>query len=159
MNFGFAENIDDAIETYICTPETFENLMIELGDEVRNWCKLHFFSGNSAQALLCSQTNKRSIALLGCGSINSRKSGRFFLAAAAKKLPAGYYNIVNEIPLHNPKLEVLGWLMSQYKFTKFKSQSENSTCKTYKTSQFGHRMDRGCFSWRSFGPRPYKHAC
>ena len=58
MKFGFAENIDDAIETYICTPETFENLMAEMGEEVRNWCKLHFFSGNSAQALLCSQTNK-----------------------------------------------------------------------------------------------------
>ena len=58
MKFGFAENTDDAIETYICTPETFENLMVEMGDEVRNWCKLHFFAGNSAQALLCSQTNK-----------------------------------------------------------------------------------------------------
>jgi len=43
MKFGFAENIDDAIETYICTPETFENLMAEMGEEVRNWCKLHFF--------------------------------------------------------------------------------------------------------------------
>jgi hypothetical protein len=43
MKFGFAENTDDAIETHICTPETFENLMLEMGDEVRNWCKLHFF--------------------------------------------------------------------------------------------------------------------
>jgi len=84
MNFGFAENIDDAIETYICTPETFENLMIELGDEVRNWCKLHFFSGNSAQALLCSQINKRSIALLGCGSINSKSLVDFFLQQQQK---------------------------------------------------------------------------
>jgi hypothetical protein len=86
MKFGFAENTDDAIETHICTPETFENLMLEMGDEVRNWCKLHFFSGNSAQALLCSQTNKRSIALLGCGSINSRKSGRFFSCSSSKKV-------------------------------------------------------------------------
>ena len=151
MNFGFAENIDDAIETYICTPETFENLMVEMGDEVRNWCKLHFFSGNSAQALLCSQTNKRPIALLGCGSINSRKSGRFFLAAAAKKLPAGCYKIVNEIPLQNPKLEVLGWLMSHYKFTKFKGQSKNSAVKLIKPDNLDTEwIEAVLFKWLKF---------
>ena len=39
MKFGFAENSDNAIDTSICTPEIFENLMVELGDEVRDWCK------------------------------------------------------------------------------------------------------------------------
>ena len=43
MKFGFAENSDKAIDTYICTPEIFENLMVELGDEVKDWCKLHLF--------------------------------------------------------------------------------------------------------------------
>jgi len=124
MKFGFAENSDDAIDTYICTPEIFENLMVELGDEVRDWCKLHFFSGKLAQALICPLKNKKPIALLGCGSSDNRNSGRFFLAAAAKKLPAGCYKIVSDIPLKNPKLEVLGWLMSQYNFTNYKSSSE-----------------------------------
>ena len=34
----FAENSDSAIDSHICTSETFENLMLELGDEVRDWC-------------------------------------------------------------------------------------------------------------------------
>ena len=42
----FAENSDNAIDARICTPETFENLMLELGDEVRDWCNLHFFQVN-----------------------------------------------------------------------------------------------------------------
>ena len=82
----FAENSDNAIDAHICTPETFENLMLELGDEVRDWCNLHFFSGKLGQALICPLGHKRPIALLGCGSSDDRKSGRFFLAAAAKKL-------------------------------------------------------------------------
>jgi len=124
MKFGFAENSDNAIDTYICTPEIFENLMVELGEEVRDWCELHFFSGKLAQALICPLKNKKPVALLGCGSSDNRNSGRFFLAAAAKKLPAGCYKIVSDIPLENPKLEVLGWLMSQYNFTNYKSSSE-----------------------------------
>ena len=39
----FAKNSDNAIDSHICTSETFENLMLELGDEVRDWCSLHFF--------------------------------------------------------------------------------------------------------------------
>ena len=124
MKFGFAENSVNAIDTYICTPEIFENLMVELGEEVRDWCELHFFSGKLAQALICPLKNKKPVALLGCGSSDNRNSGRFFLAAAAKKLPAGCYKIVSDIPLENPKLEVLGWLMSQYNFTNYKSSSE-----------------------------------
>ena len=104
MKFGFAENSDNAIDTYICTPEIFENLMVELGDEVRDWCKLHLFSGKLAQALICPLKNKKPVALLGCGSRDNRNSGRFFLAAAAKKLPAGCYNIVSDIHLENHKL-------------------------------------------------------
>ena len=45
----FAENSDSAIDVHICTSETFENLMLELGDEVRDWCSLHFFSGKLGQ--------------------------------------------------------------------------------------------------------------
>ena len=128
----FAENSDNAIDAHICTPETFENLMLELGDEVRDWCNLHFFSGKLGQALICLLGHKRPIALLGCGSSDDRKSGRFFLAAAAKKLPSGCYKIIGDIPLANPKLEVLGWLMSQYEFKKYKRNSESGIAELVK---------------------------
>ncbi len=128
----FAENSDNAIDAHICTPETFENLMLELGDEVSDWCNLHFFSGKLGQALICPLGHKRPIALLGCGSSDDRKSGRFFLAAAAKKLPSGCYKIIGDIPLANPKLEVLGWLMSQYEFKKYKRNSESGIAELVK---------------------------
>ena len=48
----FAENSDNAIDARICTPATFENLMLELGDEVRDWCNLHFFSGKLGLSLI-----------------------------------------------------------------------------------------------------------
>ena len=76
----FSKNSDNAIDSHICTSETFENLMLELGDEVRDWCSLHFFSGKLGQALICPLGYKKPIALLGCG-------WKIFSCCRCKKTP------------------------------------------------------------------------
>ena len=60
-----------------------------------------------------------AMALVGQGSAASRRRGRFAVASAARKLPAGTYAIATG--LTGPALEeaALGWLMESYDFHRY----------------------------------------
>ena len=65
------------------------------------------------------------VALLGLGNEHSRMQSRFSLAAAARSLPSGSYEIVNPDAVDNLEIEVLGWLINNYVFDKYKNKKAN----------------------------------
>ena len=56
------------------------------------------------------------------GNKKSRKRTRFQLAAAAKSLPPGSYEILNPEAVENFEIETLGWLINSYIFDKYKNK-------------------------------------
>ena len=58
------------------------------------------------------------------GIKNPEKDRGFQLAAAAKSLPAGSYEILNPEAVENFEIEALGWLMNSYIFDKYKNKKD-----------------------------------
>ncbi|MCK4861105.1 MAG: leucyl aminopeptidase family protein, partial [Rhodobacteraceae bacterium] len=58
--------------------------------------------------------------LVGWGTEATRARGRFHLAAAAQKLPEGVYRIASGVPEEELENEALGWLMSNYRFSRYR---------------------------------------
>ncbi|SFR09079.1 leucyl aminopeptidase family protein [Poseidonocella sedimentorum] len=84
------------------------------------------FTGALGQAaLLLDDAGRPALALAGYGDAKSRERGRFHLAAAAAKLPAGDYALDGGVPEKALASEALGWLLSQYRFTRYKSGAAN----------------------------------
>ncbi|HEY0214740.1 MAG TPA: leucyl aminopeptidase family protein [Paenirhodobacter sp.] len=55
-------------------------------------------------------------ALFGYGTAAKRRRGRFHLAGAAARLPAGNWRIVADLPPETLEIETLGWLLEGYRF-------------------------------------------
>ena len=61
------------------------------------------------------------MALAGWGTEAARRRGRFPLAAAAAKLPAGRYALAPGGPAIDAELEALGWLLAGYRFGRYRA--------------------------------------
>ena len=64
-----------------------------------------------------------ALALAGYGTEAARRRGRFHLAAAAAKLPAGDYRIESGLPEDQAANEALGWLLAGYRFDRYRDQT------------------------------------
>jgi leucyl aminopeptidase len=62
-------------------------------------------------------------AVVGLGTAKARARGRFALAAGAKSLPEGDYELITDLDDLNPATEALGWLMSGYAFDRYAAAS------------------------------------
>ena len=118
----FADTSDKTIPAYCVGKDSlFENSKT-FDPVTRDWIKHNNFSGSFGQSVLCPTEKGDAIALLGLGNKNSRRRSRFSLAAAAKSLPLGSYEIVNPEAVENLEIEVLGWLINNYVFGKYKNK-------------------------------------
>ena len=116
----FAPADTQAIQTYICTKETAAATLGQLSDVQQNAADFHGFDGSLGQCLIVFEDDQ-PIALLGIGSAETRKRGRFALAAAASKLPDGIYQFCDDDALERNIVELVGWFIDQYRFTRYKS--------------------------------------
>lgn len=91
------------------------------------WAKANGFNGNLGEVSLLPADGNIAGAMIGWGTEKGRNRGRFHLAAAVNKLPAGCYEIHSGIPKDQLEIEALGWLMSQYQFTKYVKPSTSET--------------------------------
>ncbi|MBL4873350.1 MAG: leucyl aminopeptidase family protein [Rhodobacteraceae bacterium] len=86
----------------------------------RDWLKATGFSGGLGEVALLPDNGTIGAVLVGWGTEATRVRGRFHLAAAAQKLPEGVYRIASGIPDEDLENEALGWLMSNYRFSKYR---------------------------------------
>lgn len=120
MTLKFSVNSSDAIATYVCTPDTLDDLLATLPPAAATWAHAQGFKGAYGQAItIPSEQGAITCAVLGLGDEEARKRSRFHLASAAVNLPAGVYSLANELPLDAPEYEVLGWLLLGYAFDKY----------------------------------------
>ncbi len=120
----FADTRNNAVPTYCVSTDTLLEVSKSFDRTVNEWIQKTQFLGSIGQSVLCPTKNGQMIALLGMGNKNSRKRTRFQLAAAAKSLPPGSYEILNPEAVENFEIETLGWLMNSYIFDKYKNKKD-----------------------------------
>ncbi|MEP4035336.1 leucyl aminopeptidase family protein [Pseudophaeobacter sp.] len=124
----FAPASDTAVSLYLIEQDQLQSWLTDQPALVQDWVATNGFTAGSGQALLVpGQDGGAAFALAGYGTVAQRRRKRFTLAAAAEKLPTGSYQLQTEAP-HVAQLdsetlarECLGWLLSQYRFTRYKS--------------------------------------
>ena len=121
----FADISDKVIPAYCVEQDNIFEKSNTFDAVTKNWIKQNNFSGSLGQSVLCPNKKGETIALLGLGNKNSRRRSRFSLAASAKSLPAGSYEIVNPEAVNNLEIEVLGWLINNYVFDKYKNKKDS----------------------------------
>lgn len=89
----------------------------DLTSSQQEWVEATGFSGKLGEAALLPDEGRIAAVLVGFGSSATRARGRFHLAIAAQKLPAGIYRIASDVD--DLATEALGWLLSNYRFSKY----------------------------------------
>ena len=120
----FADNSDKTIPVYCVGKDTLVEKSKTLDAVTKGWIKQNRFLGSFGQSIICPTERGGIVALLGLGDEHSRNRSRFSLAAAAKSLPPGDYEILNPEEVKNFEIEVLGWLINNYVFKKYKNKND-----------------------------------
>ena len=124
MSLRFAQPTDAAIPLHVVAIDALDDWLKGQSDPVKNWVISQGFKGAVGQVVTIADTDGTPImALAGYGDAKTRRRGRFHLAAAAAKLPKGYYKIAGGLPDAELENESLGWLLSQYRFDRYAKQS------------------------------------
>lgn len=122
MSLSFAVPASDAIDLYILSQDAVDDWLNHQAPATSAWVGANAFTGRIGQALVVPGADGLpAMALAGYGSASTRSRGRFALAAAATKLPKGSYRIVSGLPEDQTEIEALGWLLSGYRFDRYKS--------------------------------------
>ncbi len=124
MPLSFATTTSDAIELHVLSQDALEPWLKTQDNATIAWVNTNGFTGATGQALVIPDRDGLPVtALAGYGSIATRARGRFGLAAAASKLPKGVYRIASGLPEDQAEIETLGWLLSSYRFDRYKSST------------------------------------
>ncbi len=125
MKTLFAASDQTAIPLHIIDQGMLDTWIADQPSHVQNWCKTNDFKASLGQALTVpSENGDAKMALAGYGTRSARERGRFHLAGAAAKLPAGVYAIASAPPLCDLANETLGWLLARYRFSRYSAVSE-----------------------------------
>ncbi|WP_424985717.1 leucyl aminopeptidase family protein [Microbulbifer sp. S227A] len=127
MPHCFAQDAQDAIDLHIIESPSLEDWLAGQDGATGDWVRLNGFSGNLGQTLLVPANGDRAVmALAGYGTAAKRARTHFPLAAAATKLPGGTYRIASGLSGDVAETECLGWLLSGYRFDRYKSKSDKT---------------------------------
>jgi leucyl aminopeptidase len=113
------------IPLHVISEDSLDSWLAEQDDATRAWVAANGFAGALGEALVIAGAEGAvAMALAGYGTAASRSRGRFHLAAAAAKLPAGTYRIASGLPQDQMANEALGWLLQSYRFDRYRSQPQ-----------------------------------
>lgn len=127
MSLTFAPDTDDAIPLTLVEAEALSDWLDSQPEQTQRWAQAQGFKASLGTALVIPNADG-SIreAVIGMGSAETRARGRFTLAAGAGKLPMGTYRITAGLPKQEAEVEALGWLLSGYRFDRYKDQSNGT---------------------------------
>ena len=122
MTLTFAPVGTAAVDLTVLDPAGFEDWKTAQPMPVQAWVTAQGFTGAIGQTALISDADGAlRHALAGLGSPAKRARGRFALAAAFARLPAGTYTLTDPLPPEQAEEELLGCLLSQYQFDRYKT--------------------------------------
>ncbi|MFK7834627.1 MAG: M17 family metallopeptidase [Sulfitobacter sp.] len=123
MPLSFAAPTPDAVPLHVVSEADLEGFMDAQPPAVRAWLEVQGFKGAIGQAVAVPDADGGvALAVVGYGSAQNRRRGRFHLAAAAPKLPGGDYRLVDGLPKAAVQNEALGWLLAGYRFDRYRTQ-------------------------------------
>ncbi|MEM8579078.1 MAG: leucyl aminopeptidase family protein, partial [Pseudomonadota bacterium] len=112
-----------AIPCHVVPEDGLDTWRDTLPQSAAAWTHQHGFKGGLGQAVTWPGPDGAITgAALGFGTAAHRARGRFHLAAGAARLPAGTYALTGTLP-DGMEAEALGWLLSHYRFDRYKSAS------------------------------------
>ena len=124
MPLSFANSASDAVDLHVLPTETVAHWLTDQAPATVAWVTANGFTGGIGQALVVPDAQGQpAMALAGYGTAQTRARGRFALSAAAVKLPKGTYRIASGLPPEQAEVEALGWLLSAYRFDRYKSSA------------------------------------
>ncbi|MEO9649565.1 MAG: leucyl aminopeptidase family protein [Roseobacter sp.] len=116
----FADKTVSATPLHVIDQGVLDNWLEDQPERIRSWVAANDFSARLGQTLVVPDPSGASLmALVGYGTASARSRGRFYLAAAASKLPKGTYAIASGLPEGNATCEAFGWLIASYRFDKY----------------------------------------
>jgi len=120
MTPAFAANSTDSIPLHVIDADALDNIP----GTARAWAEQNGFKAAAGTVLTVPDADgKIAMALVGNGTSATRKRGRFFVGAAAAKLPQGTYDIASGLEGQALEEAALGWLLSSYTFDRYKTKS------------------------------------
>ncbi|MEX0340367.1 MAG: M17 family metallopeptidase, partial [Arenibacterium sp.] len=121
MPLTFAAADASAIPLHIIETGALEAWLDDQPKAVADWVALNGFTGKLAQVLMIPDSDGQGVmALAGFGTASERARGMYALAGAAQKLPEGTYAIASGLPEEHLETECLGWLLTGYRFDRYK---------------------------------------
>ncbi len=124
MPATFAVPSDTTLPLYVLAEDAVEGWLGNQSTRTVAWIKAQGFTGALGQAVCVPGDDGAPVrAVAGYGTPEARARGRFHLAGAAAKLPMGSYRIESDLPDAVLAQEALGWLLSAYRFDRYRKQS------------------------------------
>ncbi|MDA0961507.1 MAG: leucyl aminopeptidase family protein [Proteobacteria bacterium] len=121
MTLAFAAEDETAIPLVLLDEDALPLWLADQDARSAAWVAAHDFKARLGTALTIPDgAGGIALALAGMGTAKSRARDRFALAAAAAKLPAGTYRIAAGLAPDMAGTEALGWLLSAYRFDRYK---------------------------------------
>lgn len=125
MALTFAKVASDTLPLAIVDTDSFDDWLAAQDATTQSWISATGFKPSiGATALIPGLDGGAGMALAGVGSARDRKRGRFALAASASKLPKGSYQIKYAPDGLDMETEALGWLLSAYRFERYRSKGD-----------------------------------
>ncbi len=122
MSLRFADASDEVLPLHVLSEDALEDWLTGQEPRVATWVAANGFTGALGQTLVVAGPDGApAMALAGYGTAARRRRGRFALASAAAKLPSGTFRIAGGLPDDAVANEALGWLLSAYRFDRYKS--------------------------------------
>lgn len=123
MTPRFADSDDDAIPLRLIEAADAREAVAELDEAERDWAELHQFAGALGDFVLLPDGSGGILeALVGWGDAAGRAKRRFAIADFAAKAPAGVWRIESPLSEEDADEAALGWLLSAYRFDRYKTQ-------------------------------------
>ena len=124
MPIRFASADAHTVPLHVIDSDTFEDWLAGQDAPVSSWVSSNGFKGSKGQALLIPGPDGTPVmALAGYGNAATRRRQRFVLAAAVANLPEGDYEIASGLADDAMETETLGWLLSAYRFDRYRDRN------------------------------------
>ncbi len=129
MTLCFAKEGTEVVPLILLEETDFNGWLVNQPTSIQNWCEVHDFKAELGQVLILPDLEgNMTLAVVGIGTAKAREKGRFALAKAASKLPKKTFEIISGLPDELAEVECLGWLLSQYTFSRYRQcQKECAT--------------------------------
>ncbi len=119
--FAFASPTDPAHALYTLRAEDLSAFLAGPGAQWATWLKATGFEAALGDARALPDASGNVVAgVIGLGSAQARRRGRFGVAKAVASLPAGKWALTGDMTVAERGEAALGWLLAGYRFDRYR---------------------------------------